>query len=217
MNFTYSIRKKIVLVICIIFICGCQNVNDLEINEITSLINENISKANVYRVGFEYNLPRGMQVDSNTLYNDVISNDKYDFYLFLDLVSYNAKKELVYQEVDDVFYSEKISKDDKFGYLEINLLKNDKYLIEIMYNYAKIEVMVEYKDINESLLYSINVLESIKYNDIVVENLIDDELLNFNEEEYNIFNTTSSDSVYLNYDDTYVPPTEEEYDQDLLN
>lgn len=37
----------------------------------------------------------------------------------------------------------------KFGYVEVNLLKNDKYLVEIMYNYAKIEVIVDKSNLNE--------------------------------------------------------------------
>ena len=103
------------------------------------------------------------------------------------------------------------------GYVEINLTKNDKYLVEIMYNYAKIEVIVGKDKINEALLTSISILKSVDYNDEIVENLFGSNVLNFTEEEFNIFNTTSSDSTYLQTDGNYEETTEEVPDTDLLN
>jgi hypothetical protein len=85
-----------------------------------------------------------------------------------------------------------------------------------MYNYAKIEVMINTKeDIIKTLIESVNILNSIKYNDIVIKDLIGEEKLKFNDEEYDIFKTKSEDSEYLKYDDTYVEENNI-IDQDLL-
>jgi hypothetical protein len=89
-----------------------------------------------------------------------------------------------------------------------------------MYNYAKIEVMVEKDDINSTLLYAISVLKSINYNDSIIANLLQNNVLNYADEDYNIFNTTSKDSNYLNYDDDYDENETQEHnvhDSDLLN
>ncbi len=210
-------KKVFLLLIGMCMITGCQNVDQMTTDEALKTIGITENNTNVYRVGYKYYLPRGMQVDENTLYNEVITNNKYTYYLYIDMVSYYNEIESIYQVNNDIYYSEKFEYNDKFGYLEINLQENDKYLIEIMYNYAKIEVMVNYDDINESIVYATNLLKSIKYNDNIIENMLGEDILSFTAEEYNIFNTDSSESTILKYEDSFVPPEEEVYDPDLIN
>ncbi len=87
-----------------------------------------------------------------------------------------------------------------------------------MYNYAKIEVIVDKSNLNEAMLSIINILKSVEYNDSIIANLMGDDVLNFSEEEFNIFNTKGSESNYLTVDkdaskeeDTKIP------DPDLIN
>ncbi len=210
-------KKHLLLIVFLLLISGCSNVNELSVDQTIETFAYKENKTNIYRVGYKYYLPLGMQVDDQTLYNEVITNNKYNFYLYVDVISYLNKTEVGYQKVNDALYSNNFEYNNKYGYLEINNKENDKYLIEIMYNYAKIEVIVDYSDINESIIYAINVLKSIDYNDEVIENNLGNDVINFTDEEYNIFNTTKSDSNYLNYDNNYVKPEEEDFDQDLLN
>lgn len=212
-------KKLLSLIIVIILLCGCENINNK--NEL-SIINEfgpsNV-KLNTYRTGYKYYLPKGLNVNEYSLYNEIIESNKYYYYLYVDIISYFNKKEFNYEENNSSYFSKKITKDDKIGYLEINLQENNQYLIEIMFNYAKIEVMVDYEDISLALEYAVKILDSIEYNEKVIANLVGNDVLNYQEEIYNIFNTTSEDSNYLTMieEDNYVEENDDIKDTDLIN
>ena len=210
--------KKILLIICLgLALTGCTNVKKMNYNEILATFNNKALKSNVYRRGYKYHLPRGMVIEDNISSNDVISDVNNKYYLFVDLISYDKKitKDIAFS--DDAIYKENIHKGSKFGYVQIKKMENNKYLIEIMYNYAKIEVIVDKKDINESLVYSIEILNSIIFNDDIISNLLAKDQLGGVEEEINIFNTTSSDSTYIKIDDTYQDvEDDDEIDTDLI-
>jgi hypothetical protein len=212
--------KFLVLILVIFLFSGCTNIKDLTVDDIVGTVsNKDKTTINTYRKGYSYHLPRNMMVQSYTLYNDVIQSGNVKYYLYVDMVSHFNKVKSTYKETDGAYYSKVINNKEIEGYLEINLVKDNKYLIEIMYNYAKIEVMVNRENINESLIYSLSILKSIVYNDSVIENMLKEDVLTYTEEDFNIFNTTSKDSNYLNYDNEYqeVDNSEEKYDSDLLN
>ncbi len=210
--------KKILIIICLLFITGCSDIRKQSYDDIINNIATRANKDNVYRTGYSYYLPRGMQVADSTLYNEAITDARYKYYLYVDIVSYYKKVTKDYSVNDNALVSKKLDYDGKFGYVEVNLLKNDKYLVEIMYNYAKIEVIVDKSNLNEAMLSIINILKSVEYNDSIIANLMGDDVLNFSEEEFNIFNTKGSESNYLtvdkdakNEEDTKIP------DPDLIN
>ena len=210
-------KKIIIMIGLLVLLTGCTNINKLSYEEIMNNISVNSSKRNIYRTGYSYYLPRGMQVADSTLYNEIIEDANNRYYLYVDVVSYDKKIEKEYQVNSNAIYSSKISFEDKFGFVEINLLKNDKYLVEIMYNYAKIEVIVDKRYCNEAMLSIINILKSVEYNDSIIANLMGDDILNFNEEEFNIFNTKGSESNYITVDDNYKEEEEKIFDPDLIN
>ena len=210
--------KKILIIICLLFITGCSDIRKQSYDDIINNIATRANKDNVYRTGYSYYLPRGMKVADSTLYNEAITDARYKYYLYVDIVSYYKKVTKDYSVNDNALVSKKLDYDGKFGYVEVNLLKNDKYLVEIMYNYAKIEVIVDKSKCNEAMLSIINILKSVEYNDSIIANLMGDDVLNFSEEEFNIFNTKGSESNYLTVDkdaskeeDTKIP------DPDLIN
>ncbi len=210
--------KKIIILSFIIFILsGCSNVENLNYEQILKSFNDYGHKANVYRSGYKYYLPRSLQVDDSTLFNEIISSEYANYYLYVDALSYKEKVEKKYQENSTSFYSVALNYNNKYGYIEINKQENDKYLIEIMYNYAKIEVIVNKDKINEALLTSISILKSVTYNDEIVDNLFLNNVLDFTEEEFNIFNTTSNDSTYLQMGEDIDETDEILPDTDLLN
>jgi guanylate kinase len=55
-----------------------------------------------------------------------------------------------------------------------------------MYNYAKIEVIVEENNLNESINNSITILSTIKYNKDIIINLMENDLLNYKDESLNL-------------------------------
>ena len=213
-------KKIILIIIILVFTAGCTNINKLSYDDIVNNITTISTKDNIYRTGYSYYLPRGMKVADSTLYNEVIEDANSKYYLYVDVVSFYKKITKEYEINNNAIYSSKINYNDKFGYVEVNLLKNDKYLVEIMYNYAKIEVIVDKSKCKEAMLSIINILKSVEYNDSIIANLMGDDILNFNEEEFNIFNTKGSESNYLTVDNDYKDYKEEEekiFDPDLIN
>ena len=209
--------KKVLIIICLLFITGCSDIRKQSYDDIINNIATGANKDNVYRTGYSYYLPRGMQVADSTLYNEAITDARYKYYLYVDIVSYYKKVTKDYTINNNALVSKKLEYDGKFGYVEVNLLKNDKYLVEIMYNYAKIEVIVDKSNLNEAMLSIINILKSVEYNDSIIANLMGDDILNFNEEEFNIFNTKGSESNYLTVDNDYKEEEEKIFDPDLIN
>ena len=210
-------KKIILIIIILVSTAGCTNINKLSYDDIVNNITTISTKDNIYRTGYSYYLPRGMKVADSTLYNEVIEDANNKYYLYVDVVSFYKKITKEYEINNNAIYSSKISYNDKFGYVEVNLLKNDKYLVEIMYNYAKIEVIVDKSKCKEAMLSIINILKSVEYNDSIIANLMGDDILNFNEEEFNIFNTKGSESNYLTVDNDYKEEEEKIFDPDLIN
>ena len=211
-------KKIVIIIVMLLILTGCTNINDLSYEEIAQNFAIESSKTNEFRTGYNYYLPRGMQVSDSTLFNEVIDDGRYNYYLYVDAVSYLNKVEYDYQENSSSEYSVNIVNGDKFGYIEVNLRENNKYLVEIMYNYAKIEVIVDKNDIKLSMISAISILRSIEYNDKIITNLLEDDVLNFAEEEMDIFNTNGEDdeSVLIDPDD-YNPVEETVPDTDYLN
>lgn len=202
-------KKLLLLLVASLLLVGCTEIKDLSVDKI---INEVISSktklSNQYRIGYKYYVPRGLRVDDNKEYNEKLSNSNYKYYLYIDAVSYYNKITSDFKENANAYYSKAINYQNKTGYLEIKTY-NEEYLIEMMYNYAKIEVIVYESDIKEAVLNSITILSSIQYNDKIINNLMGDNILEFSEVEVNIFETKKTDSKYIEYDGDYGTSDEE--------
>ena len=213
-------RKFLILLLIGLFsLCGCSNIKNMNTDSLLNELANKTGKYNEVNRAFKYYLPSGLSIDSYDDYNAVFSSANYKYYLYVDLISYYKKVKFEYDVNNKAFYSKKIDFDNKYGYIEINLKENDKYLIEIMYNYAKIEVMVDYEDINLVLYNCVTILKDLEYNDMIIEPLVNNKSLNFKEETYDIFNPKSKDSSYLNIIDggTQDSNIENTKDFDLVN
>lgn len=213
-------KKKLVgLLLIIFFSCGCTSIESQSYEDIIdSTLSNTIRTTNITRAGYKYYLPQGMRLIEYEGSNEIISHNNDTYYLYVDYVSYYNKVVEEYEEKTDVVYSKALKNGDSFGYIEIKNTSNDKYFIEIMYNYAKIEVIVDKKDIKLSMISAISILRSIEYNDSIIANLLEDNVLNFAEEEMDIFNTggENNESVLVDPDD-YKPAQEVVPDTDYLN
>lgn len=208
-------KKIILLTILLISLTGCVNINNTSIENLVSTIKQSkLSLTNEYRNGFTYYLPVNMNVLSSDKANEVLTDGNYNYYLYADMISFYNKTSFDYKENKTSYKSLNLKDDKASGYLEINQ-KNDKYLIEIMYNYAKIEVMVDKDKINEAISNSLIVISSIKFNKDIIENMLGKNVLSFSEEEFNIFETNSSTSNFLEIEkefDTYEGDDIPDYD-----
>ena len=211
--------KKVMLIVFLCFmVCGCVNVNKSSIDQIlTDSLSSELKFYNTQRTGYKYYLPKGIKTLNKNDYNEILADGKNKYYMYVDVLSYKNKISFDYIKKTDAYYSNVIKYQDKFGYLEIKKMESEKYLIEIMYNYAKIEVMVEDSEINKTIAYAISILSSIEYNDNVLDNLLGENKLNFSDVEYNIFETAETESNYLNWVEKYDNYENEEKDNDFIN
>lgn len=199
-----SMKKIFLILFMTLWISGCTKIQNQSLEEIADKgIHSSVKITNMNRTGYKYYLPNGMKAVTKKDYNEVICNDKYPFYLYVDVISYYNKVKANYEVNSKYYQSFALSNGDKFGYLQIKSLENKKYFIEIMYNYAKIEVIVTKRDIEESVAYAIAILDSVTYIDTVLGSLMGDNVLNSNELEYNIFDTAKTESNYLEIVEQY--------------
>ncbi len=191
----------------IILFTGCTVVR-IDTTNIDNIISVVLSKKNTLynRVGkgYKYYVPRGVTyIDTTELNDKLYSNGNY-YYLYIDAVSYYHKVKVNYKENPDAYYSKKIKANGKEGYLEIQKQKNGKYVIEFVYNYAKIEAMVDEESINEVVLNASYILSTVKFNNKVIKLMLNENYFTNKEEKYDIFankNNNSSNSHLVEYEE----------------
>ena len=212
-------KKMFILFILLFLGSGCSSFSE---SSYDTLLSEGLSSSiniyNTFRSGYKYYLPKGLKKIGHEGSNEVFSYEDSIFYMYVDRVSYFNKTKKDYVVKPDVYFSKELLKDDKFGYTEIKKLENEKYFVEIMYNYAKIEVIVTEKDIKESVAYAMAILESVTYNDTVLGSLMGDNILSSNELEFNIFETAKTESNYLEIVEQYdqYKDHEDVFDMDFI-
>ena len=212
-------KKVLCLLATVLLLCGCSKINDKNYDElINSVVASNYKIENTYRTGYKYYTPTNMDILNTLDYNETLADDNYKYYFYVDVVSYYNRVIEKFKEDDKAVYSKSINYEDKYGYIEINKWKNGKYLLEIMYNYAKIEVIVDEKNIKSAITNSMVVLSSVKYNNNLLESIVGENVLTAKEIEFNIFETKKNESNFLKvseedvYEDNDVPN-----DPDLVN
>jgi len=195
--------KKILIIIMLLLTTGCTVVR-IDTSNIDNIKNVILSKDNkLYnRVGkgYKYYKPRGVSyIDTNEL-NDILYSDGNYYYLYIDAVSYYYKQDIKYKE-KDTYYSKKIDGEKK-GYLQISK-KDNKYHIEFMYNYAKIEALVNKEDINKVVLDATYILSTVKFNDNIIKLMLDDDYFTNKEEQYDEFKIKEEEinNNFLQYND----------------
>ena len=162
-------RKYLIgVIMLLLLVCGCSNINNLSYNEIVSNSLNNKAKANTALKGYKIYLPLDMSLLNDENGNNVLYSFGDKYYLYVDLVSYYNKVSNNYKVNDDsnAIYSVILGND---GYVLVTQYNNE-YFIEVMYNYAKIEVISS--DIKNAISRSLVVLNSISYNDNVIETLL---------------------------------------------
>lgn len=214
-------KKKIISIFIIILLTtGCTTIESNSYDEIlTNTTNTLVNTTNINRVGYKYYLPKGMRLLSYEGSNEIISHGENIYYLYVDYVSYYNKIPSSYTESKTAVYSKNILKDKKFGYIEIKNTENDKYFIEIMYNYAKIEVIVDKEeDTNKAITYAMSILNSISYQKQALDSLMSEDILKTNEVEHNIFESAETESGYLKIVEEYgqYDDKEENVDPDFI-
>ena len=214
--------KKILIVFFSIFLLtGCTFVN-IEKDSIEDIINTVIEKdINLYNnvfEGYKFYVPRGLKIIDKNKYNSKILFKDDTFYLYVDVVSYYYKTKKTFISKTTNYLSKELRFNDKLGYIDITETE-DKYFVEFMYNYAKIEAYIDKKYLNEAVLNMAYILSSIQYNEKVIDTLIGENVLDYQEEKYDIFESKRENSNFLEWIEKYDTFTEDEKEknQDVLD
>lgn len=201
--------KKLIMIVLLLFVSGCSIVR-IDTSNIDNIIDVVLSKDNILYnqigKGYKYYIPRGVSYMDTSKYNDILYANGNYYYLYIDIISYYYGTSKEYVINNGAYYSKTINLKDKQGYLEINKQGN-QYFIEFMYNYAKIETIVEEEDINEVILDASYILSTIKFNDNVIKLMLDDEFLEI-DERYDIFTSKQETTDFLKLDSEKVEESE---------
>lgn len=188
-------KKAIILLMCLLM-TGCTIVR-IDTKSIDNILSVVLSKENkLYNhvgKGYKYYIPRGVSyMDTDELNDKLYSNGIY-YYLYIDAVSYFYKTKIEYQEKDNLYYSKKLE-GEKEGYLEITK-ENDKYRIEFVYNYARIEALVNRNEIENVVLNASYILSTVKFNDNIIELMLQEDYFTNREEKYDLFQSKNDEDI----------------------
>ena len=191
--------KKITIIICLLFLTACTKqtyyINNLSYEDIINVsINDNGKTTNTNNKGFKYYLPTGFIVSKDNGYNqELLSDDNTRYYLNMDIVSYYYKNKMkTSHDLNDYKYYE-FENNNKSGYLKITQ-NNDTFFVELCYNYAIIEVEVKESNIRYAISRGIIILNSIEYNDLIIQKYIGNNDIDNAETVYKIPEPKDKDS-----------------------
>ena len=212
--------KKVIILclVIVLFISGCSivQIENQSIDEIVDSLLTNDSKLkSVSLEGYSYFLPQGVFIKKNDAQNSIFLHNHKKMYMYVDVISYYHKVENEYQKNSQVYYSLPIEKDGKFGYLEINKTSTN-YFIEFMYNYTKIEAYADESDLKKTITVMAYILNSIQFQDSVIESLVGENSLNYSEELFNIFTPNGEENNFLDYAEQYDSGRLDNKDEDIF-
>ena len=214
--------KKIIVLLSIVLlsITGC-TVNKLDNKNITSNINILLSQkskvTNANFEGYKYYVPKGLKFLNKEDYNAVF-RDRFDnkYYLFVDVIGYYHKVENTYEVDDEAYYSDIISYNDKDGYIEINKVDDNKYYIQYVFNYGRMQALIDGKYLTTVVNNMSYILRSIEYNDEVLDSLVGENILSYSEENFSLFETKATREDFLDVVEKYDAGYKEAKDHEKL-
>ena len=203
-------KKKIfLLIISILTLTGCTNLTNMSTDEVVDVMLKNDTNLsnNVFD-GYKYYIPKGLRLLEKDEYNASFK-DEYNntYYFYIDVISYYNKEEAEYKVNNKAYFSKELDYNNKKGYLEITKIEDtDRYFIEYMYNYGKIEAFVKENEIKSAIINMSSILKSIEFNRTVLESLIGNNVLNYKEDVYDVMKpkgSTATKDTYLEYEEKY--------------
>ena len=210
-------KKYLLLFVSIFILTGCTNIDNLNYSQvITKTLEEDSLRTNTYLQGYKLYLPQHMTLIGDLAGNDILYSYGDKYYLYVDLVSYYNKKQNSYSiDSSNYTYSHEITNDDKNGYVLVSKSKGG-YLVEVMYNYAKVEVITN--DIKRAISDSLIVLKNIEYNYKIIDIMIGSNTLVYDSKLFTLGPEKNTDS-FLQYVEEYGVYDEKnkENDEDVID
>lgn len=212
--------KKILVILSLAFLvsgCSMVTIEDQSFDEILhSVIQEDFQLENVSLEGYSYYLPKGVLLKRSSSLNSELYYNHRKMYLYVDVYSYYHKVDFTYEVNPDSYYSQAIDLYGKKGYLEITQISTN-YFVEFMYNYAKIEAYVDEDDLKKTVTQMAYILNSVDFKDTILDTLIGENELDYNEENFNIFKPTREEGDFLDYEEQYDNGEDQIIDEDNID
>lgn len=212
--------KKILVILSLAFLvsgCSMVTIEDQSFDEILySVIQEDFQLENVSLEGYSYYLPKGVLLKRSSSLNSELYYNHRKMYLYVDVYSYYHKVDFTYEVNPDSYYSQAIDLYGKKGYLEITQISTN-YFVEFMYNYAKIEAYVDEEDLKKTVTQMAYILNSVDFKDTILDTLIGENELDYNEENFNIFKPTREEGDFLDYEEQYDNGEDQIIDEDNID
>ena len=208
------IKKKLIICLLFLLLIGCKRVdnNDNYIEYVYSCLN-NKNIVNSVSLGYKYYIPKGLKKIHDYDYNQIFLNDNTKIYLYVDVISYFYKKELVLTKNDDSYFES--FKHDGNGYIEVEEKENE-YFVTIVYNYARVEFYSSKDDLSKNIILSSIILNSIEYNDVVIEKILEGNLGEFSEFTYELDKPEDASSNFSQILEEYVQKEDEIEENEIL-
>ena len=191
-------KKRLVLLsILLLFVSGC-SIKKLSaadfVENMDIILSEDAKLANSYFDGYKYYVPSGMRFVNKDDYNALLlDKNGNNYYLYVDAIGYYHKSKNTYKVDKDAYYSEKLKYGKKNGYIEINEYDDD-YFVEMVFNYCKIEVYTPKKYLVSTIDNICYLLRSVDFNKKILESLIGENVLDYKEESFNIFESQAENN-----------------------
>ena len=195
--------KKILIILLGLVLTGCSVVR-IDTSGIDNILKVILTKDNKLfnqiGEGYKYYLPGGVTyIDSDDL-NDILYSNGVYYYLYIDSVDYYYNLVTEYSENNSFYYSKALNTKDGYkysGYLEIKERDDGLYLVEFVYNHAKIEALVNEEEINDTVLNASYILSTIKYNYDITKLMLEDDYFTNKTGKYNSYNSKDNGGKFV--------------------
>ena len=202
-------KRLMLLIIIALVLTGCAKIDNNIDTIVSATMTKEISDVNTGSTSYELYVPIGVVQNKDSKYNQKFKIRDTYVYLYVDTVSYYYKNSLNYRSSGeyDYFYRD-INLNNKSGYIGIKKIDDDSYFGEIVYNYSKIEFYSNYYDMPFIISNSLMILNSIKYNDNLIELELDVDVNDGREVKYELDKPEDSGSTFSQVLQEYVEPEE---------
>ncbi len=211
--------KKYLLLVSLLFILtGCANIYEQSYDYIISNnLKVKQEQKNTYLKGYKFYIPMGMNLIGDFNHNNVLYSDGTKYYMYVDLVSFYNKKDNKFDFNKNSYeYFKQFKGLLGDGYVIIRE-RNDGKLVEVMYNYAKIEVVTDNPKL--AINNSLTVLKSIKYNYKTIDSMIGSNTLVYDSEQFTLLGPSKNTENFLTYEEEYgvYDESKQKKDEDVID
>ena len=212
-------RRRLLIIVLVMLLTGCTKIDESS-NDYNQLIVGCLSKktiTNNVALGYKFYVPRGVKLIKNYDYNQILMIDNDYIYLYVDIISYYYKNKLNNKDsMNSYYYYQEFSSNNKFGYIAITENEGNSYYIKIIYNYAKIEFYTSKEKMSKYISLTTIILNNIEYNDIVIENILENNSGSFSNIKYQVDKPLDASSNFSHFLEEFVQEDDGEDSSEVL-